>query len=38
VNVKPTASSSLTETLKFEVTGGKVVLKWENTEVGFKVK
>ncbi len=37
VNVKPTASSSFTETLKFDVTGGKVLLKWENTEVGFKV-
>lgn len=37
VTVKPTASSSFTETLKFEVTGGKVSLKWENTEVGFKV-
>ncbi len=37
VNVKPGTSSSFNETLKFEITGGKVFLKWENTEVGFKV-
>ncbi len=38
VKVKPGSSSAFTETLKFEIIGSKVLLKWENAEVGFSVK
>lgn len=38
VKVKPGTSSSFTETLKFEIADGKVLLKWENAEISFSVK
>lgn len=38
VKVKPSASSSMQEALKFEVGGNKVTILWENLAVSFNVK
>lgn len=38
VDVKPAASSSFNEALKFEVSGGSVHMFWENMHVAFAVK
>jgi hypothetical protein len=37
VKVKPGASSSFNEVLKYEVSGGKVHILWENLKVSFAV-
>lgn len=38
VKVKPGASASFNEVLKYEVSGGKVNIHWENLAVSFSVK
>ena len=38
VKVKPAASSSFNEVLKYEISGGKVNILWENLAVAFSVK
>lgn len=37
VQVKPTKTSSFVETFKVAVEGNTVVMKWENTQVAFKI-
>jgi hypothetical protein len=37
VKVKPSKTASFVEVFNIAVTSNKVVLKWENTEVAFKV-
>lgn len=38
VSVKPVASASMNERLRYEVTPGGIVLKWENLEVPLSIK
>ena len=38
VKVKPAASASFNEVLKYEISGGKVNILWENLAVAFSVK
>jgi hypothetical protein len=38
VKVKPGKTSGLVEKLEYTVTGGKVTIRWENTEVSFTVR
>jgi hypothetical protein len=38
VNVKPTKTASFVETFAISVDKDQVTLKWENTQVSFKVK
>jgi hypothetical protein len=38
VNVKPTKTASFVETFNIAVEKDQVVLKWENTQVAFKIK
>lgn len=37
VKVKPSKSASFTETFNISVSNDEVVLKWENTQVSFKI-
>ena len=38
VKVKPAKTAALVEKLEYSISGGKVFLRWENTEVSFSVQ